>query len=225
MLADKEVPVLTAGTALFLFFLSSIGFAPPVQGFSSGDWKGEVEDLYARYISGDSIEPETLRSVVMNGIPLRMAMGPWGVSLPDFFVGLMKNPQLATDDVVKKAMTAAISRVIQALDLGLSFKGNPYWGNLFLCPVGEEILTTLPQDEMFVCTGTQTFRIYIRNLLPMQPTGQGAKPFEMKDVLPSTHDYIVPPLTPEEQKAQVQRSLLTYMSSFPGAEKYGIRPQ
>lgn len=54
---------------------------------------------------------------------------------------------------------------------------------------------------------------------------QGAKSFEMKDILPSTHDYIVPPLTPEEEKAQVQRSLLTYMSSFPGAEKYGIRPQ
>lgn len=54
---------------------------------------------------------------------------------------------------------------------------------------------------------------------------QGAKSFEMKDILPSTHDYIVPPLTPEEEKAQVQRSLLTFMSSFPGAEKYGLRPQ
>lgn len=54
---------------------------------------------------------------------------------------------------------------------------------------------------------------------------QGSKSFEMKDILPSVHDYIVPPLSEEEQKAQVQRSLLTYMSSFPGSEKYGLRPQ
>jgi len=54
---------------------------------------------------------------------------------------------------------------------------------------------------------------------------QGAKSFEMKDILPSTHDYIVSPLTPEEEKAQVQRSLLTFMSNFPGAEKYGLRPK
>ena len=54
---------------------------------------------------------------------------------------------------------------------------------------------------------------------------QGAKTFDMKDILPSVHEYIVPPLTPEEEKIQVQKSLLNYMTMFPGAEKYGLRPQ
>jgi len=49
---------------------------------------------------------------------------------------------------------------------------------------------------------------------------QGAKSFEMKDILPSTHDYIVPPLTEEEQKAQTKKSLLRFMSQAPGSERF-----
>lgn len=49
---------------------------------------------------------------------------------------------------------------------------------------------------------------------------QGSQAFTMKDVLPSTHDYIVPPLTEEEQKAQAQKQLLAFMSASPGAAPY-----
>lgn len=49
---------------------------------------------------------------------------------------------------------------------------------------------------------------------------QGATPFKMKDVLPSTHEYIVPPLTPEEQAAQANEQLLSFISQAPGAGKY-----
>jgi len=48
---------------------------------------------------------------------------------------------------------------------------------------------------------------------------QGASPFKMADVLPSTHDYIVPPLTPEEQAQQASEKLLAFMSQAPGAQK------
>lgn len=44
-----------------------------------------------------------------------------------------------------------------------------------------------------------------------------ATPYKMENVLPSTHDYILPPLTPEEQAEQAQKSLLAYMQAHPGA--------
>lgn len=55
---------------------------------------------------------------------------------------------------------------------------------------------------------------------------QGAATFKMKDVLPSTHEYIIPPLTPEEQKAEANRQLLAFMSQAPGSGKYfDVHPQ
>jgi hypothetical protein len=54
---------------------------------------------------------------------------------------------------------------------------------------------------------------------------QGTKPFRIEDVLPSTYDYIHPPLTSEEQKRLVSQQLLAFMSQAPGADKAlnGIR--
>jgi hypothetical protein len=46
---------------------------------------------------------------------------------------------------------------------------------------------------------------------------QGVKSFTIKDVLPSVHDYIIPPLSDEEQKSQVNRSLLSMMAMAPNA--------
>lgn len=47
---------------------------------------------------------------------------------------------------------------------------------------------------------------------------QGARHFTMKDILPSSHEYIVPPLTEEEQRAQANESLLAFIASAPGAD-------
>ena len=47
-----------------------------------------------------------------------------------------------------------------------------------------------------------------------------AKPFMMKDILPTVHDYIVPPLTPEQQQEQVNSQLLAFLQSRPGSEAY-----
>lgn len=44
-----------------------------------------------------------------------------------------------------------------------------------------------------------------------------AKPYKMQDILPMAHDYIVPPLTPEEEAAQAQKSLLAFAQSKPGS--------
>jgi hypothetical protein len=46
---------------------------------------------------------------------------------------------------------------------------------------------------------------------------QGVKSFTIKDVLPSAHDYIIPPLSDEEQKSQVNRNLLSMMAMAPNA--------
>lgn len=46
---------------------------------------------------------------------------------------------------------------------------------------------------------------------------QGATGYKMQDILPMSHDYIVPPLTDEEKKAQVQRDLLAFMRLAPNA--------
>ena len=45
-----------------------------------------------------------------------------------------------------------------------------------------------------------------------------AKPFRMEDVLPSTHDYIVPPLTEDQKREQVNNSLLSFIAMKPGSE-------
>ena len=49
---------------------------------------------------------------------------------------------------------------------------------------------------------------------------QGTSPFTMKDIIPALVDYIKPPLTDEEKKAQANENLLTFMSSAPGSEKF-----
>jgi hypothetical protein len=46
---------------------------------------------------------------------------------------------------------------------------------------------------------------------------QGKQPFTIKTVLPSTHDYIIPPLTEEQQAEHANRSLLNFMAMAPGA--------
>lgn len=46
-----------------------------------------------------------------------------------------------------------------------------------------------------------------------------SRPFTMKDILPSTHDYIIPPLSDEEKRAQLNTSLLAFMAMSPGAPK------
>jgi hypothetical protein len=46
-----------------------------------------------------------------------------------------------------------------------------------------------------------------------------SKAYKMKDVLPSTHEYIVPPLSEEELEAQKNRQLFGFMATSPGAPK------
>jgi hypothetical protein len=36
-------------------------------------------------------------------------------------------------------------------------------------------------------------------------------------VLPSTHDYIIPPLSDEEQREQANRNMMAFMASSPKA--------
>ena len=46
------------------------------------------------------------------------------------------------------------------------------------------------------------------------------RPFTMKDVLPSTHDYIVPPLTKEQQQEEASKQLMAFLATRPGSEAY-----
>lgn len=46
-----------------------------------------------------------------------------------------------------------------------------------------------------------------------------AQPYKMKDVLPSTHEYLIPPLTEEEMAAQRNRQLLGFMATSKGVPK------
>jgi hypothetical protein len=46
------------------------------------------------------------------------------------------------------------------------------------------------------------------------------RPFTMKDILPSTHDYIVPPLTKEQQQEQASKQLMAFLATRPGSEAY-----
>ena len=47
-----------------------------------------------------------------------------------------------------------------------------------------------------------------------------ARPFRMEDVLPSTHDYIVPPLTEEQKREQVNDNLIAFIAMKPGSEAH-----
>lgn len=46
---------------------------------------------------------------------------------------------------------------------------------------------------------------------------KGATPFTIKSVLPSLHEYLIPPLTPEEEALQASKALLSFMAMAPGA--------
>ena len=47
-----------------------------------------------------------------------------------------------------------------------------------------------------------------------------ARQFRMEDILPSTHDYIVPPLTEEQKREQANKNLLSFIAMKPGSEAY-----
>lgn len=47
-----------------------------------------------------------------------------------------------------------------------------------------------------------------------------SKKYVMKDILPSTYDYIIPPMSDEEMKNQVNSQLLAFMSLSPGASQH-----
>jgi hypothetical protein len=49
---------------------------------------------------------------------------------------------------------------------------------------------------------------------------QGSIPYTMKDVLPSIHEYIIPPESDEDKKENVRSQLLSFMLSRPEANKY-----
>jgi hypothetical protein len=49
---------------------------------------------------------------------------------------------------------------------------------------------------------------------------KNTRPFTMKDVLPSTHEYIVPPLTKEQQREQASKQLMAFLATRPGSEAY-----
>jgi hypothetical protein len=48
---------------------------------------------------------------------------------------------------------------------------------------------------------------------------QNAKPYKMEDILPLTHEYIVPPLTDEEKAAQAMNSLVAFVKTAPKVPK------
>ena len=50
----------------------------------------------------------------------------------------------------------------------------------------------------------------------LKPT---AEPYKMENILPLTHDYIVPPPTEEELKAKTNENLSTYIAMHPNAPK------
>ena len=50
-------------------------------------------------------------------------------------------------------------------------------------------------------------------------------PYKLANIMGSAYDYIFPPLTEEQQKAQVNDQLLTFMSQAPGfnAKKFEVK--
>lgn len=53
---------------------------------------------------------------------------------------------------------------------------------------------------------------------------KGSQHFTMKDIIPAMIDYITPPLSDEEKRAQVNDRLLTFLSGAPGAQKFLPKP-
>jgi len=49
---------------------------------------------------------------------------------------------------------------------------------------------------------------------------KGATSYKMSDILPTTHEYIVPPPTDAEKEAQAQKDLLAFMMLSPGASAH-----
>lgn len=47
-----------------------------------------------------------------------------------------------------------------------------------------------------------------------------SKPYRMEDILPSTHDYIVPPMTDEEKAKDAQSKLLAFARMAPNAPEW-----
>lgn len=48
----------------------------------------------------------------------------------------------------------------------------------------------------------------------------GSNPYKIQDVLPSTFEYIIPPLSEEQQRQETQERLKAFMLSAPGSQKY-----
>lgn len=46
-----------------------------------------------------------------------------------------------------------------------------------------------------------------------------AKPFAMQDILPSTHEYLIPPMSEAERRSHINASLLAFMAMSPNAPK------
>jgi len=49
----------------------------------------------------------------------------------------------------------------------------------------------------------------------MLPKGKTA--YKLRDIIPNTYDYIYPPLSEQDKKAQVNQSLLAFALMSPGA--------
>lgn len=49
---------------------------------------------------------------------------------------------------------------------------------------------------------------------------QNVQPYTIKEVLPSTHDYIIVPLSEEEAKTQANEQLLAFLVQSPGGLKH-----
>lgn len=48
----------------------------------------------------------------------------------------------------------------------------------------------------------------------------GSNPYKIQDILPSTFDYIIPPLSEEAQRQETQDRLKAFMLAAPGSKKY-----
>lgn len=46
-----------------------------------------------------------------------------------------------------------------------------------------------------------------------------SKPYRMEDILPLSHDYIIPELTAEEKQAQAQNNMLGFLKTAPNVPK------
>jgi hypothetical protein len=53
---------------------------------------------------------------------------------------------------------------------------------------------------------------FFNSMLP-----KGKQPFKLKDIIPTQYEYLYPPLTEQEKKDQVNRSLMAFVQSKPNA--------